>query len=474
MAGFSVPTQRALIMLAAIAGATLLRRHSRPWDMLGLALMGVLILNPLSVGEIGFWLSFGAVAAIFYVFNGCLHAQRGKVMQLVRIQWAVGIGLLPLLVFFFHRATLVAPLVNIVLVPVYSLVVVPLVLMGVVLPGIWHWAGALMLKTATGVMSLSWPLLEYLADIPLAHVATPEPSPVFVVVAAIGVVWLMLPNKIPSRWLGVILLLPLFLHTPSGIPAGGFNLALLDVGQGLSAVVRTANHTLVYDTGPGFSDSSDTGDMVIIPWLQSRGVKMPDLAIVSHADNDHAGGLRSLRAAYADMPVLSGEPARIKTGNACLRGQSWEWDGVRFEILSPDVDEQVSSNDASCVLHVTSRNDSALLVGDLMRRSEQRLLKVEGDALASEVLIVPHHGSLTSSSAEFIQAVAPKFALFPVGYRNRWGFPKPRVMVAYRDAGADLLDTATAGAVEIRLWPGREPEVVSRWRIDGARFWTTH
>ena len=474
MAGFSVPTLRALIMLAAIAGATLLRRHSRPWDMLGLALMVVLILNPLSAGEIGFWLSFGAVAAIFYVFSGRLHAEQGKVMQLVRIQWAVGIGLLPLLVFFFHRATLVAPLANIVLVPVYSLVVVPLVLLGVMLLGMWHWAGALMLKVATGVMSLSWPLLEYLADMPLAHVTTPEPSPVFVVMATIGVLWLMLPNKIPSRWLGVILLFPLFLHTPSGIPVGGFNLALLDVGQDLSAVVRTTRHTLVYDTGPGFSDTSDTGEMVVIPWLQSRGVKVPDLVIVSHADNDHAGGLHSLRAAYADVPVFSGEPVRIKTGNACLRGQSWEWDGVRFEILSPEVDQKVSGNDASCVLHITGRSGSVLLVGDLMRRGEQRLLRLEGDALASEVLVVPHHGSLTSSSSEFIQAVAPKFALFPVGYRNRWGFPKPRVMAAYHDAGAELLDTATAGAIEIRLWPGREPELVSRWRIDAAHFWTSH
>lgn len=160
MAGFSVPTLRALIMLAAIAGATLLRRHSRPWGMQGLALIGVLILNPLSAGEIGFWLSFGAVSAIFYAFSGRLHAERGKVMQLLRIQWAVGIGLLPLLVFFFHRATLVAPLANIVLVPVDSLVVVSLVLMGVALFGIWHWAGVLMLKAATSVMSLSWPLLE--------------------------------------------------------------------------------------------------------------------------------------------------------------------------------------------------------------------------------------------------------------------------------------------------------------------------
>ncbi len=472
MAGFSVPTQRALIMLAAVAGASLLRRHVRAVDVLGLALLAVLLLDPLSAGDIGFWLSFASVAAIFYVFGNRLHVSHGKVMQLLRTQWAVGIGLLPLLVFFFHRVTLVAPLANLVAVPVYSLVVVPLVLVGVGFLGIWPWAGVLVLKLATGVMSLSWPLLEHLASMPIAHLATPEPSLMMVGVAAIGALWLMLPKQMPARWLGVILLLPLFLPTASGIPAAGFNLTLLDVGQGLSAVVRTTRHTLVYDTGPAYSDDSDTGQLVVIPWLQGRGIKAPDLTIVSHADNDHAGGLRSLRAAYARMPVLSGEVARIAGTKACRRGQSWEWDGVRFEMLAPGVDEPAVGNNASCVLRVKGAGGSALLVGDLMRDGEQRLLRLENHALASDVLVVPHHGSLSSSTHGFIKAVSPRFALFSVGYRNRWGFPKPRVTAAYRNAGAELLDTSTAGAVEIRLWPGRKPEVVSRWRLDGAHFWT--
>ena len=472
MAGFSVPTQRALIMLAAVAGATLMRRHARLWDMLGLALIGVLILNPLSVGEIGFWLSFVAVAAISYVFSGRLHAGRDKVTHLLRTQWAVGIGLLPLLVFFFHRATLVAPLANIVAVPVYTLLAVPLVLIGVVFLGIWPWFGTVLLKLATGVMALTWVLLERLSQLSIAHLVTPEPSLIAVAFAVAGAVWLMVPRHVPARWLGAILLLPLLLPEPSGIPSGGFNLTLLDVGQGLSAVVRTTGHTLVYDTGPAFSDHSDTGQLVVIPWLQSRGINAPDLTIVSHGDNDHAGGLRSLRADYPHMPVLSGDTKRVTGAQACLRGQSWEWDGVRFEILAPDADGPKDGNDASCVLQISGVSGRALLVGDLMRRGEQRLLALEGDAIASDVLVVPHHGSLSSSSDAFIEAVSPRFALFPVGYRNRWGFPKPKVVVAYRDAGAELLDTVTAGAVEIRLWPGQEPQLVSRWRLDRARFWT--
>ncbi len=474
MAGFSVPTQRALIMLAAVVGATLGRRHSCPWDILGLALVAVLVLNPLSAGESGFWLSFGAVAAILYMFTGRRHARSGKVTQLLRTQWAVGIGLVPVLVFFFHRVSLVAPLANIVMVPIYSLVIVPLVLIGVVLLGIWHWAGTCLLKLAVAVISLTWPFLEGIADTRLAHLSTPQPSLVLVVIAVIGVLWLMLPKRFPARWLGAVLLLPLFLPKLSGIPAGGFTLTLLDVGQGLSAVVRTERHTLIYDTGPGFSEVADSGERVVIPWLQDRGVQSPDMTIISHADNDHAGGLRSLQAAFPNMPVLSGEPGLIMGARACSRGQFWEWDQVQFKILSPPADNSESGNDASCVLRVQGTNGSVLLVGDLLRQGEQRLLQLYGHSLASEVLVVPHHGSLTSSSNSFIRAVSPQYALFPVGYLNRWGFPKPAVVAAYHAVGAQLLDTATAGAVEIRLWPGREPEVVSRWRVDAARFWTTH
>ncbi|MGH8362901.1 MAG: DNA internalization-related competence protein ComEC/Rec2, partial [Gammaproteobacteria bacterium] len=356
-------------------------------------------------------------------------------------------------------------------VPVYSLLVLPLVLVGVVLLGVWPWAGALILKLAVGIMAITWPLFTYLADIPAAQWHAPEPSVLLLACAVAGTFWLMLPRRMPARWLGALLLLPLFVHRPQVIPQGGFNLAVLDVGQGLSAVVRTARHTLVYDTGPAFSES-DTGQLVVIPWLRSRALGAPDLTIVSHADNDHAGGLRSLRAAWPAMPVLSGAPARVAGAKRCQRGQSWEWDGVHFEILSPDVDGPSDGNDASCVLQITGASGNALLVGDLMREGELRLLQRDVARLGSDVLVVPHHGSRTSSSAEFIEAVAPRFALFPAGYRNRWGFPNPQVVQRYRDAGASLLDTVSSGTVEMRMWPGREPVVISRWRLDHARFWT--
>ena len=472
MAGFSVPTQRALIMLAVVAGATLLRRHVRAADALGVALLAVLLLDPLSAGEVGFWLSFGAVAVIFYVFSGRIGLSRSRVLELLRTQWAVSIGLLPLLLFFFQRTALVAPLANIVAVPVYSLLVVPLALLGTAMLMLWSWGGALLLKGATGIMALTWPLLVRFAQLPGAQLAAPSAGAVTTAVALLGCFWLLMPRGLPVRWLGLVFLLPLFLRLPSGIPPGGVNVTLLDVGQGLSAVVRTARHTLIYDTGPAFSEHTDTGQLVLIPWLRNRGINTPDLTLVSHGDNDHAGGLRSLRAAYPRMPVLSGAAGRFAGAHPCLRGQFWEWDGVRFAILAPDADGPTDGNDASCVLRVSGAGGSALLVGDLMRPGEQRLLALTRHELASDLLVVPHHGSLSSSSADFISAVAPRFALFPVGYRNRWGFPKAKVVAAYRAAGAELLDTATAGAIEIHLWPGHKPELTSRWRVDEARFWT--
>ncbi len=472
MAGFSVPTQRALIMLAVVAGATLLRRHVRAADALGVALLAVLLLDPLSAGEVGFWLSFGAVAVIFYAFSGRIGLSRSRVLELLRTQWAVSIGLLPLLLFFFQRTALVAPLANIVAVPVYSLLVVPLALLGTAMLMLWSWGGALLLKGATGIMALTWPLLVRFAQLPGAQLAAPSAGAVTTAVALLGCFWLLMPRGLPVRWLGLVFLLPLFLRLPSGIPPGGVNVTLLDVGQGLSAVVRTARHTLIYDTGPAFSEHTDTGQLVLIPWLRNRGINTPDLTLVSHGDNDHAGGLRSLRAAYPRMPVLSGAAGRFAGAHPCLRGQFWEWDGVRFAILAPDADGPTDGNDASCVLRVSGAGGSALLVGDLMRPGEQRLLALTRHELASDLLVVPHHGSLSSSSADFISAVAPRFALFPVGYRNRWGFPKAKVVAAYRAAGAELLDTATAGAIEIHLWPGHKPELTSRWRVDEARFWT--
>ena len=474
MAGFTLPTQRALIMLAAFTLGAVLRRRLGAVDILGLAMIGVLMLDPLSASEASFWLSFAAVAAILFVFGNRVGVRHSWLMELLRTQWAVGVALLPLLAFFFQRAGITAPLANLVMVPVYSLVVVPLALLGAATLMAWPAAGAILLKTATAVMALTWPFMERAASLQSAVWSVPAPSIPLLIAATLGAFWLLMPRGVPARAAAACLLLPLFTAQAAAIPRGGFDLTLLDVGQGLSAVVRTAHHTLVYDTGPAFRSGSDTGGEVVLPYLVSQGVAEPDLTVVSHGDSDHAGGLASLRAAYPRMPVISGAEDRFPDASTCIRGQHWEWDGVSFEVLYPDADAPTGGNDASCVLKVSGAGGSALLTGDIQRKSERRLLELAPVALRSDLLVAPHHGSNSSSSEPFVAAVSPDLVLFPVGYRNRWAFPKPEVVARYTEEGAALADSADDGAIHVRFRAGSRPELTSRWRRDAALLWTEH
>lgn len=472
LAGFPLPTQRVLIMLGAFTLAVVLRRKLVPGQTLALAMLGVLSLDPLSAAEPSFWLSFAAVAAILFVFGNRLGMRQSPLMDVLRTQWAVGVGLLPPLAFFFQHAGLTAPLANLVMVPLYSLLVMPLVLCGVLVIWIWPAAGALLLKGATLVMGLSWPLLERFAGLQTAMLPAPSPGWVVLIVAMAGVIVLLMPRGVPGRIAAVSLLLPLFIAAAPAIPAGGFDLTLLDVGQGLSAVVRTAGHVLVYDTGPKFSSGSDTGGEVVIPYLMSQGIAAPDLTVLSHGDSDHSGGLASLMAAYPRMPVITGAGDRYPQFTRCSRGQHWEWDGVSFDVLYPDATAPLGGNDASCVLRVSGPGGSLLLTGDIMQKGERRLLELAPASLRSEVLVAPHHGSNSSSSLPFVAAVAPAEVLFPVGYRNRWGFPKPEVLARYAEEGAAEVDSVADGAVRMRFRPGLPLAVDMRWRKDAARLWT--
>lgn len=473
LAGFPLPTQRALIMLAAATCGVVLRRKLRAADVLGLALLAVLLLDPLSVIEPGFWLSFAAVAAILHFFGGRPRAAHHWMRELVRTQWAVGVGLLPLLAYFFHQAGLTAPLANLVMVPVYCFLVMPLVLAGVVLTLLWPWVGAGAFKAAGFVIARCWPLLQGLAASHQLVLPTPAPGLFITLAAMAGVAWLLMPRGIPARWLALALILPLFVAAPQAVQQGAFKLTLLDVGQGLATVVRTAGHVLIFDTGPKFYSGADTGEEVVIPYLQSQGIA-PDLIVVSHGDNDHAGGLSSLQSSYPGVPVLTSAVGRLPGTRACVRGQAWVWEGVNFAVLSPAAGADYQGNNSSCVLKISGPGGSALLSGDIERPAERALLEADAAGLRSDLLVAPHHGSNSSSTPAFISAVSPALVLFPVGYRNRWGFPKPEVRERYREAGAELADSIADGALGVNFTPGMRPAVVMRYRWDAARLWTEH
>lgn len=450
LAGFSIPTQRALLMLVIVLGAVWWRRPIERGRVLLLALWAVTALDPASILSAGFWLSFAAVSWILYGMGGRLETT-GLWWRWGRVQLLVALGLLPLLLLFFQQGSLSAPLANLLAVPWVSLLVVPLTLTGVLLLGLWPTAGGALLTLAATLMGWLWPLLHWLSEaIPVLPLAT---SGWMVLPAMAGLLWLLAPRGWPLRSMGVILLLPLLLRQPDAPEQGGARLTLLDVGQGLAAVVQTHRHTLLFDTGPAFASGFDTGDAVVVPFLRQTGIGRIDTLVVSHGNSDHAGGLASVMKQIAvDRLLADAEVAAgLTDAEPCVRGLSWQWDGVNFRILHPDSAVQSGDeNNHSCVLRVSVGDHALLLTADIEAGGERELLD-SGENLRADLLVVPHHGSKSSSSADFLDAVQPQWALFSVGYRNRYGFPHPEVVTRYADRGIQSDRTDAAGALQIEL-----------------------
>ncbi len=475
LAGFAVPTQRALVMVAVVMLALMAQRQTRPSTLLALALLVVLAIDPLAVLSPGFWLSFAAVAAILLGVSGRVGTTRGW-RGWGRVQWVVTLGLLPLLILLFQRASLVAPLANLLAVPWVSLLTVPLTLLGSLLWLLLPPLGEGLLTLAAWSLSALWWPLAWLGGWPLAQWTSSAPPAWAVASALVGAALLILPRGFPARWLGWLWLLPLLAIRPAMLPAGEAEFTLLDVGQGLAAVVRTRHHALVFDTGPRFPSGFNTGEAVIAPFLRQQGVAGLDLLIVSHGDNDHIGGALGLAREWPPARVLSSVPQRLTAlgAEACRGGERWRWDGVDFELLHPPADDAGKGrrgNNRSCVLRVSAGGGRVLIPGDIEGPAERQLLARHAEALAAGVLVVPHHGSRTSSSEAFIDAVAPRFALFPVGYRNRYGFPKADVVNRYRERGIRLLDSASHGAIRFRLGGEGGLRLVDTWRQSARRYW---
>lgn len=469
IAGFGVPVQRALIMFAIGAIAIWQGRSLQPFSVLAVALIGVLALDPLAPLAPGFWLSFGAVAILVYIFSG--RPRRGWLYNILWAQVAVSISLMPLLALFFGQASLVGPVANWIAIPVFEIAVVPLALVGVVVGMVWLPAGAVILGAAATCLGWLWPLMVWLADWPLAQVHFASPPVWAAGLATVGVVLLLAPRGFPARWLGAVMIVPVLFTPTIRPPSGVVDFTLLDVGQGLSAVVQTRSHTLVFDAGPAFGSGADAGAMVVVPYLRSQQISQPDILMISHGDRDHSGGAASLLAIYPQLRVVTSATAMFPGADACRSGSHWRWDGVDFTLLNlPLSAATASSNDRSCVLRVAAAGGSVLLTGDIEKGTEARLVEADGLALASDIIVAPHHGSATSSSAAFVKAVNPHFVLFPVGYLNQWHFPRPIVQARYRHTGAMLLNTAACGAIRLRI--GQPVRLVSAWRADQQRLWT--
>ncbi len=486
LAGFVIPTQRALIMLTVAMSGILLRRRIAPSQLLAIALFLVLVHDPLAVMAPGFWLSFAAVAVIILAVQGDStwrltrrEGSMGRVDSGIAsvwrkwgaIQWSIAVGMFPLLLLLYQQVALSAPFANMLAVPVFSLMVVPLTLTGVVALGVSETFAGLIFQAAAWVLQALWQALEYVSALEYSQWIQHRPATWTLAAAFIGIALLLAPRGWPARWMGAVWLLPMFLVRPPGPAAGEVWFALLDVGQGLAAVVRTQDHVLVYDTGPRFSASFDTGAAVVVPYLRAKGVARIDTLLISHGDNDHVGGAESVLRAFPVARVVSGVPDLSVTGQPCRAGQTWNWDGVAFAVLNPAGAGSGKSNNASCVLMVRSRFGNILLPGDIEDEAEQRLIEREGRALSADILVAPHHGSKTSSSQAFIDMVKPRFVLFPVGYRNRYRHPNKKVVERYNRLDAELYDSPTTGAVEFRLRAGGMEMAI--YRQEHPRFWFT-
>jgi competence protein ComEC len=471
LSGFEVPAQRTVYMLAVVAVALWSGWTARSTAVLAVAAALVVALDPMAVIAPGFWLSFGAVAVIMFA-GGSRIGRQGWFRVWAQTQWAVTLALIPFLLAMFQQVSLVSPVANAFAIPLVSLIVVPLALAASVLPLDW------IAHAAHLVMALCMFLLRALSDLPDAVWQQHAPAAWTVPIAVAGALWMLLPKGFPARWVGAAMMLPLFLWVPAKLAPGELRVTVLDVGQGLAVVVRTHEHALLYDTGPAFTEQIDAGGRIVVPYLRAAGVSRLDGMIVSHDHSDHSGGALSILQAMPVEWLASSLPQDHVISMAathsrlCAAGERWQWDGVSFEFLYPQPadynDPGAGDNDRSCVLRIVSLYGSILLPGDIEKLSESRLLQSSGN-LRTDMLIAPHHGSRTSSTPEFVRAVAPGLTVFSVGYRNRFGHPHPAVNARYRQAGSRTLRTDVSGALLIDMNPAGVE--VQSWREVDRKYW---
>lgn len=474
LAGFSLPTQRAFIMVALTCLAILLKQRFSVSYLLSIIIICVLLWQPLAVSTASFYLSFGAVIFILYVVNNHLNYESNKFTQFITIQTGVLLIMFPLTMYFFSYISLTAFIANFVAIPWMTLFIIPCLLLAscsfFIYPPAQDFFFSLLFYPVDGL----WTFLQYLNQFQWGALPMHIPPWWALLFTVLGSVCLFLPRGIhfSLRYLGFFCFLPLF-FPPLKHPAHNeFWLTVLDVGQGLAVVVQTENYTMVYDTGMYFSDNFNAGASVIIPFLRAQGIQQIDLLIVSHADKDHSGGLQSLLDHMPIHEIVSSAPYLANNILLCEAGQQWQWDNIHIEMLHPNSDYSHSKrNNRSCVVKVKNQYGSVLLTGDIEAHAERYLLyKTPPDLLAADIMLIPHHGSRTSSTPKFIDAVSPDHAIASAGYRNRYGFPKEDIMARYEAVHIDLYNTAETGALQFKITStGISVPIMSRDTL--GRYW---
>ena len=470
LAGMSLPTQRALIMLLVFALGLLARRGRGPVHALALAAVVVLAWHPPSIVAAGFWLSFGAVLAILAAL--ALAPDEPRWRSAVRIQLALSIALWPILAAFGLPVSAVAPLVNLLLVPLFGLLIVPLSLLGTALLAVYPPSGGWLLQTVAMLLDMIRDGLAFAGQGAWSAYAMASPGTAELAACLLGVGLLLAPAGAPLRWTAVPLLIVPWLPRDPLLEPGDYALHVLDVGQGLSTVIETRRHTLVFDTGPEFPSGFSTSRAVLVPFLNRQGRSRIDRLVLSHGDKDHAGDVRHLIESLDVHQIQSGEPQRVGVGSVpCIAGERWRWDGVVFEFLHPARDAQLSGNNASCVLRVQNDAGIALLTGDIEASVERRLVALHGGRLESDLVLAPHHGSRSSSSQALVDATRPGFVVYTAGWANRYGFPAPSVERRWRAFGAVPLSTVELGTISFHMSSDDGIVGPRAHRHEARRYW---
>ncbi len=513
LAGFQIPAQRTMYMVGVVAFALWTGRNPRSFDIWWWALAFVLIIDPMAPYTPGFWLSFGAVAAILYAMGdsaGLLGIPTGKELDVdwcqrikqalreaCRVQAVVTISLLPFTLFWFYQTSVVSPLANALAIPLVSYVVTPLAIAGALLP---DFIGRLLLTLAHDSMQYLALVLEWMAGWSWAVIWSSQPAWWVIVISCIGIVYSIRPGVMLDDWFKrlialfplAIMFMPAFGSTAKSLNSGEFRATILDIGQGTAVLIETAHKKLLYDTGPIQGKKDDAGKRIILPYLQGRGIDHIDRMVISHSDSDHVGGAVSLiqnlqfDSMMGSLPthnfLLENLRARKIPSIPCRYGQSWSWDGVDFFVWHPHEETLFQSeypmkpNEMSCVLEVRNQQSSLWLTGDVERLGEEEIIgRLDQDALheirdRELILMAPHHGSKTSSSQELLFRLSPNFAFAQNGYRNRYGHPHPSVTSRYESLHIPFYQTPKTGA---QIWTFRANEKSSTqfWRHDIKRIW---
>lgn len=481
LAGFGLPVQRALIMVLVVFMGLATGRKISVRSSFCLALFGVVAVEPLAPFTNGFWLSFGAVFVLLYRFIGRYRIHSGWSGILsdgLKAQWVIFITMFTITGYLILQVSLVSPLANMVAIPWISILVVPGLLLSTLSLLVSNDLAVFLYHISDQLVGLLFEYLTWLAG--FKWIWYPQALSVLAAILgfAAGLI-LLLPRGMPGRWLGVVLILPALQPVITRPLAGELSVTVLDVGQGLSVLLQTRNHAMVYDMGARYSDRFDFGSAVVIPALRVRGISRLDKVIISNGDADHAGGAPSVIQMLQPFEVSSGDPDRVsgmlklnRYISQCRRGKRWFWDGIKFEFLHPGLDQDPETrwqgNNKSCVLLVSVGQNRMLLPGDIEKEVEQEL--VASGISNVELLIVPHHGSRSSSTPLFLNKIQPGYAIVSAGYMNRFQHPDVLIVNRYLHRGVRFLNTATEGGIDIRITPS-EALSISSYRQVNPHYW---